>query len=47
MEEIRRKGLAKDACGKCKEACLKGAIDYDTEKETEEKVEEVLDAPSC
>ncbi len=27
----RRKGLAKDACGKCKEACLKGAIDYDTE----------------
>src|SRR5665647_2140560 len=25
----RRKGLAKDACGKCKEACLKGAIDYD------------------
>jgi heterodisulfide reductase subunit A len=29
----RRKGLAKDACGKCKEACLKGAIDYDTEDE--------------
>ncbi len=27
----RAKGLAKDACGKCKEACLKGAIDYDTE----------------
>jgi heterodisulfide reductase subunit A len=27
----RRKGLAKDACGKCREACLKGAIDYDTE----------------
>ena len=27
----RRKGLAKEACGKCKEACLKGAIDYDTE----------------
>ena len=27
----RRKGLAKDACGKCKEACLKGAIDYDAE----------------
>ncbi len=27
----RRKGLAKDACGKCQEACLKGAIDYDTE----------------
>ena len=27
----RRKGLAKDACGKCKETCLKGAIDYDTE----------------
>jgi heterodisulfide reductase subunit A len=27
----RRKGLAKDTCGKCKEACLKGAIDYDTE----------------
>ena len=27
----RRKGLAKDACGKCKEACLKSAIDYDTE----------------
>ena len=27
----RRKGLTKDACGKCKEACLKGAIDYDTE----------------
>ena len=27
----RRKGLAKDACGKCKEACLKGAIDYDRE----------------
>jgi heterodisulfide reductase subunit A len=27
----RRKGLAKDACGKCKEACLKGAIDYDQE----------------
>ena len=26
-----RKGLKKDACGKCKEACLKGAIDYDTE----------------
>ncbi len=25
----RRKGLAKDACGKCQEACLKGAIDYD------------------
>ncbi|MBM3146880.1 MAG: CoB--CoM heterodisulfide reductase iron-sulfur subunit A family protein, partial [Actinobacteria bacterium] len=25
----RRKGLAKDACGKCKETCLKGAIDYD------------------
>jgi heterodisulfide reductase subunit A len=25
----RRKGLAKDACGKCSEACLKGAIDYD------------------
>ncbi len=24
-------GLAKDACGKCKEACRKGAIDYDTE----------------
>jgi heterodisulfide reductase subunit A len=29
----RRKGLKKDACGKCKEACLKGAIDYDTEDE--------------
>jgi len=27
----RRKGLKKDACGKCKETCLKGAIDYDTE----------------
>ena len=27
----RRKGLAKDACGKCKEACLKEAIDYDAE----------------
>ena len=27
----RRKGLKKDACGKCKEACLKGAIDYDAE----------------
>ncbi len=27
----RRKGLAKDACGKCKEACLKGAIDYDVD----------------
>ena len=27
----RRKGLAKDACGKCKETCLKGAIDYDQE----------------
>ena len=27
----RRKGLAKDACGKCQEACLRGAIDYDTE----------------
>jgi heterodisulfide reductase subunit A2 len=27
----RRKGLAKEVCGKCKEACLKGAIDYDTE----------------
>ena len=27
----RAKGLKKDACGKCKEACLKGAIDYDTE----------------
>jgi heterodisulfide reductase subunit A len=27
----RAKGLAKDACGKCKEACLKGAIDYDTQ----------------
>jgi heterodisulfide reductase subunit A len=27
----RRKGLAKDACGKCKEACLKGAIDYEQE----------------
>ncbi len=27
----RAKGLAKDACGKCKETCLKGAIDYDTE----------------
>lgn len=27
----RRKGLAKDACGKCKEACLRKAIDYDTE----------------
>ena len=27
----RRKGLAKDACGKCKEACLKEAIDFDTE----------------
>jgi heterodisulfide reductase subunit A len=27
----RRKGLAKDVCGKCKEACLKGAIDYDQE----------------
>ena len=29
----RRKGLKKDACGKCKETCLKGAIDYDTEDE--------------
>ena len=29
----RAKGLKKDACGKCKEACLKGAIDYDTEDE--------------
>jgi len=29
----RIKGLKKDACGKCKEACLKGAIDYDTEDE--------------
>ncbi len=29
----RRKGLKKEACGKCKEACLKGAIDYDTEDE--------------
>jgi len=27
----RRKGLAKEVCGKCKEACLKEAIDYDTE----------------
>ncbi len=27
----RRKGLAKEVCGKCKETCLKGAIDYDTE----------------
>ena len=27
----RRKGLDKDACGKCAEACLKGAIDFDTE----------------
>ena len=27
----RRKGLAKDACGKCKETCLKGAIDYEQE----------------
>ncbi|NLE22624.1 MAG: CoB--CoM heterodisulfide reductase iron-sulfur subunit A family protein, partial [Actinobacteria bacterium] len=27
----RAKGLRKDACGKCKEACLKNAIDYDTE----------------
>jgi heterodisulfide reductase subunit A len=27
----RRKGLAKDACGKCQEVCLKGAIDYDQE----------------
>ena len=27
----RRKGLKKDACGKCKETCLKGAIDYDAE----------------
>jgi heterodisulfide reductase subunit A len=29
----RGKGLAKDACGKCSEACLKGAIDYDQEDE--------------
>jgi heterodisulfide reductase subunit A2 len=27
----RRKGLAKDACGKCAEACLKHAIDFDSE----------------
>ena len=27
----RRKGLKKDACGKCKEACREGAIDFDTE----------------
>ncbi len=27
----RRKGLKKDACGKCAEACLKNAIDYDAE----------------
>lgn len=27
----RRKGLKKDACGKCRTACLKGAIDYDTD----------------
>ena len=25
----RRKGREKDACGKCKEACLRSAIDYD------------------
>ncbi len=29
----RAKGLKKDACGKCKDACLKNAIDYDTEDE--------------
>lgn len=29
----RAKGLKKDACGRCKEACLKDAIDYDTEDE--------------
>src|SRR5674536_187733 len=33
----RRKGLAKDVCGKCKEACLKGAIDYDAEDTFVEK----------
>jgi heterodisulfide reductase subunit A2 len=35
----RRKGLAMDACGKCKEACLKGAIDYDQQDSfVEEKI---------
>jgi len=29
--KAKRKGIEKDVCGKCQEACLKGAIDYEQE----------------